>query len=187
MVNLLYPKNIPNKLEWIEYSKRFYGEPKLIKPKELKNIKQITSVPFIFSPKGAVKCSCPLFFKDDNVYLLIKDYFSSTMKFSKEDYGLPLECLCNKYLNKDKKKKFIYSDCWGSVVLRNEAWILIKNVREQISECEHILEFRECLYDIVDSYYVNTYGFEEYWILGTWEIFLEKVAYELYNNENLLN
>ena len=62
VIKSLYPKMIQNNLEWIEYSKRFYGEPKLIKPKELKNIKQIASVPFIISPKGAIKCSCPFVF-----------------------------------------------------------------------------------------------------------------------------
>ncbi len=28
----------------------------------------------------------------------------------------------------DKKTKFIYSDSWGSIILRNEAWITIENL-----------------------------------------------------------
>lgn len=104
--------------------KRFYGEPKLSKPKELKNIKQEFSVEFI---KNKCKFSC--FKKDNDLYVLCRDYFSKPMEIKLEDYGAPLSFLCEKYLGKDKiNKKFIYDDCFGSIVLRNECWFKINNI-----------------------------------------------------------
>lgn len=42
--------------------------------------------------------------------------------------GEPLNVILNKYFNKNKANKFVYSDCWGDVVLRNEAWIKLENI-----------------------------------------------------------
>ena len=40
---------------------------------------------------------------------------------------MPLSYYANKYFGKNRKEKFCYPDCWGSIVLRNEAWLCIKN------------------------------------------------------------
>ena len=41
---------------------------------------------------------------------------------------MPLSYYMKKYFSKDKKDKFVYPDCWGDIVLRNEAWILLKDI-----------------------------------------------------------
>ena len=89
-------------------SKRIYGEPKLSKPKDLKNIKQA------FSVKLNTKCKCPIFTKGNDVYIKVKDWFS--------DY-IPKELI---------RHKFIYNDSFGAVVFRNEAWIKIDNLICQV-------------------------------------------------------
>jgi hypothetical protein len=40
---------------------------------------------------------------------------------------MPLSYYLEKYFNKQKNEKFIYPDTWGSIILRNEAWIKLKN------------------------------------------------------------
>lgn len=105
------------------YSHRQYGEPRLEKPKELKNIRPVTVADFI--PK---KCACLIFIKDNDVWVKHNDYLSSTWKSKSADIGMPLESKLKKYFNKSRKKKFIYGDCWGSVVLRNEAWVVLRNI-----------------------------------------------------------
>lgn len=123
------PKEVYNLItiqepEYIIYSHRYYGEPKLTRPKELKGIKQIGSVDFI--PK---KCKVQIFIKDNDAYLKHTDYFSSSWKPPKgERIDMPLSYYMKKYFSKDKKDKFVYPDCWGDIVLRNEAWILLKDI-----------------------------------------------------------
>ena len=50
------------------------------------------------------------------------------MPESKDDFGTPLNYRLHKYFGKTKTKKFMYEDCWSSIVLRNEAWLCIKNL-----------------------------------------------------------
>lgn len=110
-------------MEYIIVSRRFWGEPKLDKPKELKGIKSIGGVDFI--PKY---CKPQLFIKDNDLYIKHNDYFSYYWQPPKgERIDMPLSYYANKYFNKKMKEKFCYSDCWGSIVLRNEAWLCIKN------------------------------------------------------------
>lgn len=110
-------------MEYIIVSRRFWGEPKLNKPKELKGIKSIGGVDFI--PKH---CKPQLFIKDNDLYIKHNDYFSYYWQPPKgERIGMPLSYYANKYFSKNRKEKFIYPDCWGSIVLRNEAWLCIKN------------------------------------------------------------
>ena len=40
---------------------------------------------------------------------------------------MPLSYYANKYFGKNRKEKFCYPDTWGSIILRNEAWLCIKN------------------------------------------------------------
>lgn len=110
--------------EYIVYSHRYYGEPKLPKPKELKGIKQLCSVDFISN-----KCRTPIFIKDNDLWIKHSDYFSSEWRPPKgERLDMPLSYYAKKYFNKEKNEKFVYPDCWGSIVLRNEAWLHIKDI-----------------------------------------------------------
>ncbi len=117
LITLQYP-------EYIIYSHRYYGEPKLSKPNELKGIKSIGSATFIPN-----KCNPQIFIKDNDVYIKHTDYFSSSWRPPiGERTDMPLSYYLNKYFSKKKKDKFVYPDCWGSIVLRNEAWILLKDI-----------------------------------------------------------
>lgn len=122
---------VDNTIKFIRYSFRKYGQPKLSKPKELKDVKQSFSVNY--NPK----CKCQGFIKDNDVWIKHRDYFSSIFKPSDNDIGRPTEYILNKYFNKSRSlKSFIYPDCWSSVILRNEAWICIKNLLLHINEFE---------------------------------------------------
>lgn len=108
------------------YSYRLYGQPKLAKPKELKGIKQS------FTAQWNPKCQCQCFIKDNDLWIKHRDFFSSSHKPQKEDIGSPLSYRMKKYFGQSKSEKFIYADNWGSIVLRNEAWIVFKDfVQEQ--------------------------------------------------------
>lgn len=103
-------------------SYRKSGQPKLRKPKELRGINRAFSVDYI--PK---KARCQVFIKGNDVFVKHVDYFSPTLR----DARLPdasLDVLAKKLLNKEVAKKFIYTDNWGSIVLRNEAWIKVANL-----------------------------------------------------------
>lgn len=110
-------------MEYIIVSRRFWGEPKLDKPKELKGIKSIGGVDFV------TKHSKPLLFiKDNDLYIKHNDYFSYYWQPPKgERVDMPLSYYANKYFGKNRKEKFCYPDTWGSVIFRNEAWLCIKN------------------------------------------------------------
>lgn len=88
------------------YSKRRYGEPRLIKPKEINNIKQAFSIDWILK-----KCRCPCFIYNNDLYIKHRDFGSIDVYNSGHKF----------------KSKFIYNDNFGCVVLRGEAWILLKD------------------------------------------------------------
>ena len=147
-----------------------YGEPKLAKPKELKGIKQSFSVDYIFK-----KCKCPVFILNNDVWIQHKDYFSPSMKLPIEDQGMPLGVLAKKYLNKNKGNKFLYPDSWGDIVLRSEAWILVKNLIHTIKQDEFELNI---LNDIIRQQ-EKVCKFEEYDLCcSDMERFWEKVIKE---------
>lgn len=141
---------------------REYGEPRLPKPKELKNIKPSFSVDYI--PK---KCKCQVFLKDGDIYVKHRDYFSHVITGN----GEPLEVLVKKHLGIDKAKKFIYGDSWGSIVLRNEAWVKISEIDTSVfilNNLQTLLRQQEKLH-----------GFEELELMCTnmermWETVLQK-------------
>ena len=111
---------------WFKFSlvsNRIFGEPKLKKPKELNNIKQSGNISFCRN-----KCKSPYFIKGNDIYIKHRDYFSKSFEPPIEDMGAPLNVILNKYFNKNKANKFVYFDCWGYVVLRNEAWIKLENI-----------------------------------------------------------
>lgn len=92
-------------------SSRRYGEPKLEKPKELKGIKQSGGA--MFGPK----CKCPVFVTESSVYVKHRDWFSRSISIPEA---------VNRGIISKQKSKFIYNDNFGSVVLRNEAWLKIE-------------------------------------------------------------
>ena len=94
-------------------SERSYHEPKLQKPSDLKGVKQIGSAKF------GPKCKCPVFVKDGYIYVKQRDWFSPS---------LPLHEAKDRGLISSINKKFIYDDNFGSVVLRNEAWLIIDGI-----------------------------------------------------------
>ena len=118
--------NIVNvgRMKYIEYSFRSYGQPKLDKPKELKGVKTIGSVDFI-----AKHCKPQIFIKDNDIWIKHTDYFSPEWRPPVgERIDMPTSYYLKKYFGKTKSEKFIYSDCWGSIILRNEAWIKLENL-----------------------------------------------------------
>lgn len=155
-------------IQFIQYSMRFYGEPKLKKPKDLQGVKQAFSVDYI--PK---KCKCPVFIKDYDAWIYHRDYFSAVLET--EEKGAPLNVLAKKYCNKDKSKKFVYGDAWGSIVLRNEAWICIENLIYQIKSGRFVLDI---INDICRQQ-ERLLKFEEYELCCTdMERFWERVVME---------
>ena len=123
----------PLSCEVVSY--RFYGQPKLANPAELKGVKQSFSADYI--PK---KCSCPCFVNGDDLWIKHRDFFSASHRPSDpKDNGTPLIYRAKKYFNMDlsSKEKFIYADCWGDIVLRNEAWIVFRNFGQVIRRDRH--------------------------------------------------
>lgn len=126
LINIQEPK-------YIIHSHRYYGEPKLSKPKELKGIQSIGKAIYI-----SKHCEPQIFIKDNDVYIKHTDYFSYTWQPPKgERIDMPLTYYLEKYFNKSKNNKFAYPDCWGDIILRNEAWILLKDIIHLI-ETENI-------------------------------------------------
>lgn len=111
---------------------RFYGQPKMQKPTELKGIKQAFSADFI--PK---KCACQCFLKDGDLWIKHRDFFSASHKPDPEDIGAPLPYRLNKYFGITKSEKFIYADAWGDIVLRNEAWIVFRGFENCVKRDRH--------------------------------------------------
>ena len=108
--------------------RRYYGQPKLTKPKELKGIKSIGKATFI--PKH---CEPQVYVKNNDVYIKHTDYFSYLWRpLEGERIDMPISYYMNKYFNTKRNEKFIYPDCWGSIILRNEAWILLKDILQMI-------------------------------------------------------
>lgn len=146
------------------HSFRRYGEPKLPKPKELKGIKQLCSIDYINK-----KCKCPIFKQNNNVWIKHKDYFSPCLKVKTEDLGKPLNYIATKYIDKNTSKKFLYSDAWGSIVLRQEAWIVIENLikeirlnKSPIKIVQEILRQQEKLHNF-DKYELCCTDMERFW------------------------
>lgn len=163
-----------DEIQMREYSFRTFSMPKLSKPKKLKGIKQSFSVDFI--PK---KCKCGCFIKDNDLYIKHRDYFSPSLEVEEDDFDKPLEYLCNKYIGTSKKSKFCYPDSWGDIVLRNEAWIEIKNIIPSVK--------------IMNSYSMGVYLYRLFENMNkdimkgeysnTWSRFWDNVAMELYRFE----
>lgn len=103
-------------------SARRYGEPKLAKPMELKGHRQDFSVRF------REKCKCPCFVCGDDVWIQHRDFFSEAWKAPAEDEGRSQEYCLTKYFGYGDRRKFVYGDNYSSIILRNEAWLVVMNL-----------------------------------------------------------
>lgn len=149
------------------HSIRTYGQPKLKKPKELEGVALVFSVDYV--PR---KCRCQIFIHDDDVWVKHRDYFSSCFKMPMEDLGMPLEALLIKHFNVHKSKKRVYSDAWGSVVLRQEAWLHIKGLVTAMSSTG----FYPSIVNQILRLQEQVHGFEAYALCCTeMERFWERV------------
>lgn len=156
-------------MKYVEYSFRSYGELKLAKPKELKGIKSIGSAEFI-----AKKCSTQVFIEENNVWIKHTDYFSPAWKPPVgERIDMPLSYYLKKYFNRIKNEKFVYPDGWGSIVLRNEAWIRLDNLVPmcRYKEMNHVQIAREILRQ--QKFVVNGMSNE---VCLEWERYWERVV-----------
>jgi hypothetical protein len=161
----------PINIEFNIYSFRKHGEAKLSKPKELKGLKLSFSVDYI--PK---KCKCGVFVFNGDAWIKHNDYFSQSMSLPPEDQGKGLEYLANKYCNKQRKTKFIYGDSFGDIVLRQEAWIVIKRLYNAVKQDIFVLDIKNEIIKQQEVYH----GFQTYELMCTpMERFWEKVIDEL--------
>lgn len=136
-------------LVYSEYKTRRYGQPKLQKPKELKDVKQLCSVKFPIDGQAA----CLVFVKDKDVWIKHRDYFSRP--FTKGS-SLPINERLKKYFPniKLKKERFIYTDEYSEIILRNEAWLKIENVVPIIqTKCLNYLQLATLMKEAQQTYF----------------------------------
>lgn len=163
-------KNDTSKLKLEIYSHRFYDEPKLSKPKELKGIKQAFSVDYILK-----KCRCQCFIKGNDLWIKHRDYFSEVQQPEPHELGMPLNYFAEKYMGKNRPKKFVYDDAWGSVVLRNESWICLHNLIPEIQSGRFQLDIINDIREQQEKYH----DFEKYELVSTdMERFWENIVKE---------
>jgi hypothetical protein len=130
-------------MTYTRVSTRLYGQPKLQSPKELKGMDSF-SVDFIHG-----KCKCKVYIENDNIWIKHHDFFSEEFFPDQEDIGKPLSFILKKYFKINKSDKFIYPDCWGSVILRNEAWLKFEDVllfyknQHSFNECYNLFATSE--------------------------------------------
>lgn len=157
---------------------RKYGQPKLVKPKELKT-KQT------FSAAWNKSCKCPVYIQGNDVYMKHRDYFSGTFNPQPQDFGAPTQFLLDKYFNGGKKvKSFVYPDCWSSIILRDEAWLIFQGLipllkREEnplIGTPSFLVDKLMKSDDIARRHLQGYISFQE-----EWEIFFEQLIKECLN------
>lgn len=105
---------------------RKWGTSKLQKPESIKG-KPDFNILYTATEQG--KCKCPVYIIDDNIYILHRDWHSCAMKAQdfNEIYGTNIKTT----------KKFVYADGFKIVILRNEAWIEVKDI--MIGKISHLL------------------------------------------------
>lgn len=157
-------------VQFILISFRNYDEPKLPKPKELKGIKQDYTIEF------AEKSKCGIFILDKDVYIKHNDYFSPSLKGGYDFDTMPLSSKLNKLGISKKGKKFIYADDWGDIVLKQEAWIMLKGIITDIEKNIHPVCIRhEILRQQEKVHSMERYDLE----VGEWERFYSAIIRKL--------
>lgn len=163
---------LPFSCEVVSY--RFYGQPKLAKPVELKGIKQN------FSVEWNSKCKCQCFVKGNDLWIKHRDFFSTSHRPKNEDIGTPLSYRAKKYFGMDKSyiDKFIYPDSWGDIVLRNEAWIVFRNFGQVIRRDRH-QPIQNMIKTFSNSDFCIKHSISQYDLSNSdWERFFERVCKE---------
>ena len=154
-------------------SYRLYGQPKLSKPAELKGVKQSFTVDWI-----ANRCKCQCFIKDNDLWIKHRDFFSATHRPNKEDIGTPLVYRAKKYFGKDLSymNNFCYADCWGDIILRNEAWIVFRNFGQVICRDRH-QPIQNMIKAFSNSDFCIKHSISQYDLSNSdWERFFESVC-----------
>ena len=113
-------------VQFIVHSSRRYGQPKLSKPSELKGVAQI------FSTQFTKNCKCPCFIAGNDLWIKHRDWNSEEI-YNYQEADIPAW-----------RRKFIYNDFFGCVVLRGEAWLRIANIVNAIKD-EHPLTAKEAI------------------------------------------
>lgn len=118
-------------------SERRYGEPKLSKPVEIKGIRQAFGISYVYGGQNNVKASNLIYIKGDDIFIKIYDYNSQLFRPHPELSGAPLTVIVERYFpEKSVRQKFIYNDCWGSIVLRGEAWMCFRHIVPLIKKAD---------------------------------------------------
>lgn len=179
--------DIEPQCKFVIVKERFYGQPKLEKPKELKN------VPVWKTFRYNEHCTNQVFVKDKDIYVYHKDWFSSSYKPS-ENYkpitgmnGLIKdfnEQFASKYgiepIDNRYRGKFVYNDCWGEIILRNTAWVKIENI---ITDIENDVKFLS-LINSVERQIEKANGFKEYELNPYMTRFYNDVIQKLFDEFN---
>lgn len=106
------------------------------------------------------------------------------MKLAMEDLGKPLGYLVEKYMDKKRTERFVYSDAWGAIVLRQEAWIKIGGLVDDVKSGRFILGIR----DEIRSQQEKYHRFDEFDLCCTdmerfWEGLVFKIKKEMAGSE----
>jgi len=144
---------------------RYYGQPKLVKPKECNNKNLLGSVRFSFGKKPV---KCKVWLCNNLVYVLHRDWFSDFITFDEAE---------KRGLIKPVKNKFVYRDNFGGVLLRNEAVLSfsVPDTKEGLLKNRFLLtkEFSEML----------GVNWADLYNLHRWEDFFEEII-ELLQAQN---
>lgn len=98
------------------------------------------------------------------------DYFSTPIDYDESDFGADLNTLCEKYMGKNRKSKFVYSDAWGEIIAQRKAWIKITNFAFACDNM-HRLKARDLITSLQESYHSSSLrkydlvgeDFERFW------------------------
>ena len=114
-------------------SYRVWGQPKLEKPKILKNVKPA------FKLQLNKKLNINVFVVGNDVYVKHIDWYSRSYRPHVHSNFMNIHNLINDFNTyfapkhgiepiNQKQTKFIYADSFGDIILRGNAWILYKNL-----------------------------------------------------------
>lgn len=110
------------------YSQQQYRGTALKKPEEIKGVQRAFSVPL------HERCVCTCFLHHDDLWIKCRDFFSPIWHPPENDVGFPTRYYMEKYFHSSgPKSKFLYDDCYGSIILRVEAWLVVRNLLPGLS------------------------------------------------------
>lgn len=151
-------------VQFDEYSARRYGEPKLEKPTVLSGVKKSFTV---CTGKASHQC----FINKDDIWVKHNDYFSEIWKPPLEEANQTMTALLTKYFGKsNKSQKFIYSDCFGAIVLRGQAWLRIRNAARLIVS----KPFMPTPVAVIIDAIAETFGLNREDTADVWQAFVEE-------------